>query len=258
MKFNNYLFLVLATTVAISGCKKDVDEEAPKLSSIRINGNTGADHVVQAGESFTLALNASDNEALNQLKIDIHSAEDGHLHEFQSDEVRGSEWEVFEVISLSGTSQSVSVSYTIPNDQQGVWHLTLQCIDKEGNESDVYLVELDVENNFIPQFQLDATNPGQNEEGEIEASVGTQISLTGVVSDDSGLLEIHAELYYPSGDLVMLLWEGEFDPAGAKSFDLSAINFSIPETTASELYLTIHAVDQEGFEAELTIPIHLE
>lgn len=252
------IILSLAFVAVLSSCRKDTDDEAPVLSNIRINGLAGLDHELVAGNTFTLSLNASDNESLNQLKVDIHTADDGHSHQTVSPLVRANDWEVFQVINLSGSSQSVSRSYTIPNDQQGVFHLILQCLDAEGNESDTYLIELDIANTFLPQINLESTVPVQNEEGEIEAGIGTLIQLIGSIVDESGLAEVHVELIDESTNPETVVWEEEFDPAGAKSFDLSSISFNIPQTDATHLSLHIHAADSEGYESDLELEIHIE
>jgi hypothetical protein len=110
---------------ALSSCKKDSDTSPPTISSVTINGVSNAEHSLSSGGSFTLRVIVNDNEELNQLKIDIHSADDGHLHELSGEENRGSAWEVFEIVNLSGKSMEVIRNFSIPADQQGEWHQSL-------------------------------------------------------------------------------------------------------------------------------------
>ena len=252
------MILSLIAITFLFSCKKETDDERPVISGATINGVSGNDFAIEAGSEFQLVVSLSDNEALNQLKIDLHSADDGHSHEFTGGEEKTNEWEVFEVVSLSGRSQTISRSYTVPADQVGPFHLTLQCLDKEGNESALRLIELDIENSNSPVIQLDGTLPALNAEGEIESQVGGTVSLLGMVSDEDGLAEVHVELVVEGSDPEQVLWEEEYKTGGNTGFSLDAVSFVVPETTAHHLKLHIHAVDQLGFGSELELEIHIE
>lgn len=260
MKINKRLILAsLAIATALSACKKDTDDEAPVVSNLRINGELADYHELNAGDTFTLTASVTDNEALNQVKVDIHGNADGHTHEFNgAGEVKSNDWTVLDIISVSGSSSSISREYTIPKDQVGEYDVLIQAIDKEGNESNLGITELEVSNSFIPLITVDGTVPAENGEGEIVVSVGSMFMIEGNIMDADGLAEIHAELIVEGSDPEEVLWEEEFDPASATDFNLDQISFSIPDTEETELALIIHATDTNGFEAELELELHVE
>lgn len=260
MKINRkFAIAVMVIATGLSACKKDSDDEAPVISNIHINGELADTHNLNAGDTFTLTAGVTDNEALNQIRIDIHGNSDGHTHGFSgAGEVKSNDWTVVDVVSISGTSTNVSRSYTIPKDQVGDYDILLQAIDKEGNESALGILDLMVANSFIPVISIDGSVPAENEEGEIVVSVGTMFMLEGSITDEDGLMDVHAELIVEGSDPEVVLWEQEFDPAGATSFSLDQISFSIPETTEMHLAFIIHATDQNGFEATEELELHVE
>lgn len=243
---------------ALASCKKDSDTTPPTISTVTINGVNNSEHSLNSGGSFTLRVIVNDNEELNQLKIDIHSADDGHGHEFTGVGNRGSDWEVFEIVNLSGKSMEITRSYAIPADQQGGWHLILKAIDKEGNEAPELLIELDITSAFIPQFNLGTSTPEINEEGEIEVSVGTLVTLGGSLSDSDGLVALSARLVPEDDEDGTPLWSSDYDLAGSTNWDLSNVSFTVPETTEHHLVLILEARDVMDYENELEILLHVE
>lgn len=259
MQFKSIIILAMVLSLlSLNACKKDKDEEGPVINSVRINGDTDDHYHLDAGSTFELTISVTDNESLKQLKIDIHSADDGHSHELTSDDgFRDGEWEVFEIVDLSGKSQTIDRSYLIPNDQVGEFHLLIEAIDDEGNESALTFLELDVDNDFIPAIDIQGTVPAENDEGEIEVAIGDMVTIQGSINDDDGIEEIHAELIVEGSDPEDVLWEEEIEGPG-NSFDLSDLQITIPETTADHLELHIHATDNAGYSAEVSFEIHVE
>lgn len=243
---------------ALSSCKKDSDTTAPTISTITVNGVSNSEHSLNSGGSFTLRVIVNDNEELNQLKIDIHNAEDGHMHELTGGGNRGNDWEVFEIVSLSGKSMEVTRTYAIPADQQGAWHLSLKAIDKEGNEAPEVIIDLDITSAFIPQFNLGPTTPEMNDEGEIEVEVGTLVTLGGSLTDSDGLVALSAKLVPEDDEDGTPLWSSDYDLAGAMNWDLSNVSFTVPETTEHHVVLILEARDVFDFENELEILLHVE
>lgn len=247
----------LALTLGLSSCGKDSDEEAPKITQVKINGSAATDHMhVDAGTTMTVEVTMTDNEALNQLKIDLHPNDDGHTHGDDSESEGGADgsWEVLEITNLSGTEQTVTRSYAVPNDIRGEWHLGILAIDEEGNEADEFFTDIDIENEIIPLIQVETINgvaPGD----EFDTAEGETIMFTGTVSDDNGLAHIHVEIYDEDGNE---LWSEEFDAAGALTWDLSQISLTVPAIATPHADLYIHAEDIDDFDSEWEIELHLE
>jgi len=86
------------------------------------------------GDSIHVSVNFSDNEALNQFKIDIHSNHDGHSHGKPQDAL--AKWDTVIIGSLSGTADAIDFYVPIPRGYlPGPYHFTVFCLDKNGNES---------------------------------------------------------------------------------------------------------------------------
>ncbi len=252
------LFAVFALVAGLTSCSKDADDEAPAITQVRINGAAPSDHIhVDAGSEMTLQVTMTDNEELNQLKIDIHPNSDGHSHDGEDHDHGGSaegDWEVLEVINLSGTSQTVNRSFVLPDDIRGGWHLGILVIDKEGNEAEERYYELEVENDIIPLITVDQIN-GSEPGDELHVDEGDVITFAGSITDDNGLDHIHVEIYDEDGNEVM---EQEYDAAGALSWDLSQISLTFPAmpTEHGELKIHVHDIDDHHSEWEIHVHAH--
>jgi len=86
------------------------------------------------GDSIHVVIQFSDNVALNQFKIDIHSNHDGHNHGKPQDAL--AKWDSLIIGSISGTSDAIDFYVHIPKGYlPGPYHFTVYCLDKNGNES---------------------------------------------------------------------------------------------------------------------------
>lgn len=251
------LILFFAIVAALSSCKKEeTDTTAPKINSVRVNGVSAEEHDLNAGSTIEVTIDVSDNENLNQLKVDIHSADDGHTHD---DSTTGEleapnvgVWSELRVENLSGKSTSKTFNFIIPATIAGHWHIEVKLIDKEGNEAIEYVTTLHVENSNLPVFNISSSPAALNY--EIEIPVNGTISLSGTVSDPDGLVEIHWELENEASDDIFL--EGEIPTVNGTSFDLGTINLGpIP---AGEYHLHVHAKDTQGYEGEWSVHVHAE
>ncbi len=132
------LFAALFALV-FTACKK---EDAPDLTKPVISvTQPAADHMdVNLGEEFTILATITDDVALSQWKIDIHSA-DGHTHRIMS-----GEWEMTETGTATGKSYAFSKTLTVPNDAElGEYHFTIEATDKAGNAAVPVIIELHLE-----------------------------------------------------------------------------------------------------------------
>lgn len=251
------LFIAAGALLSLGACNK-TDEEAPSITEVRVNGALAGDHIhIEAGEPVEISIRVNDNEALGQLKIDIHGNDDGHMHEGHSHSSGSAEgqWEELVIIELEGTDQTVVRVFNVPNTVRGEWHLGLRVLDESGNESPERIVELDIDNEIIPLIAVESVN-AQSPNGEVEVNLGGAISFVGTATDNAGLDEVHVEVKLEDGTVV---YEEEYALAGATSFDLSTANFTLPDT-GSAVHGEIHlkAKNINGFESEREIELHFE
>mgnify|MGYP000391820999 CR=1 FL=1 len=95
-----------------------------------------------SSESLKLEMYMVDDEALSQLKIDIHDNYDCHGHSGKTDE-----WYLQKIIDLSGNEERITESIPVPeNVKAGSYHLGLQLIDAAGNEAEPLTFNLKVLN----------------------------------------------------------------------------------------------------------------
>lgn len=255
---NMFLVLTLGSAIALFGCKKDNDEEAPVIGEVRINGAlAGEPEHVDAGTTIEVSIRVTDNEELAQLKIDIHSNDDGHSHDGDSHGSGGAqgEWEELAIVDLSGVDQTVTRSFTLPQTIRGEWHLSLRAVDSAGNESPERIIELDVENDLIPSIEVESVN-GQSPNGEVEVEENQPVTFVGTITDAAGLEHIHIEVKTEAG---VVLFEVEYEASGATSWDLSNANFTLPEVgVAVHGEIHIEAENVNGLSSEMEIELHFE
>lgn len=250
--------LLFAGAISLTSCNKDIDEEAPVIAEVRINGELAGDQVhIDAAGPIEIQIKLTDNEELSQLKIDIHGNDDGHSHSGEGGSHSGSaqgSWEELLIVQLSGKEQTITRTFTVPQTVRGEWHLTLRAIDTKGNESPERLIELDIDNDLLPVIDLEMVN-GQMTNVEVEVAPLSALEFVGMVTDLTGLSEVHIEL--EAGGTVF--YEMEYDGAGATEWNFSAANFTLPDLGANvHAELHIHATNTNGFESEQVVELHIE
>ncbi|MFZ6052260.1 DUF4625 domain-containing protein [Halocola ammonii] len=253
---------VFFAAILFTGCGKDEDTTAPSINLIQVNGEDGSEFHVDAGSIMSVLVRASDNEDLNQLKLNIHSAGDGHDHEGEGGDVEEvfseGNWTEDIVTNLGGENEELLYELDVPSDIAGFWHLQVMCIDKEGNEAEPRIVTLHVENEEFPEIHVESTNPMENAEGEIEIAPGGTITFEGEITDNNGLQEIHVEL--ENEETQTVVFEEEIEAAGATSWNLDQLSVVVPEGTASgtHLHLHIHVIDTDGNEISDALEVHVD
>ncbi len=251
------LVLLFAVIIAFASCKKEeTDTTAPKINSVRVNGVSADEHDLNAGTAIEIAVDVSDNEALNQVKLDIHAADDGHTHDDSStgemEAPNIGAWSELRTENLSGKSTTRTFNLTVPATIAGHWHIEVKLIDKEGNEATEYITTLHIENENLPVFNVTSTPATVNY--EIEVPINGTITLNGNVTDPDGLVEVHWELENETTGAVVM--EGELPGVTGTSFDLGSI--AIGPIAAGEYHLHIHAEDSQGYVGEWAVHVHAE
>ena len=134
-------FVMGMMVLTIFSCKPEEvqDVERPVINNVMVNSVQQETHELTAGNSFVVQVGLTDNEDLSQLKMNVHSADDGHGHVdlpgYEGLENVGL-WSYSRVFNLSGTTSSPTSTIAIPDTITGVWHVEIMAIDKAGNESD--------------------------------------------------------------------------------------------------------------------------
>lgn len=134
---------------------------------------------VAMGDSLRIAVQFTDNEALNQFKIDIHSNHDGHSHGKTQQAL--AKWDTLIIGTLSGNADAIDFSIKIPKGYlPGPYHFTVYSLDKNGNESSSNLPLLfkDASDTVAPvvQLQMPVANATISSPFSVQASISDQLS----------------------------------------------------------------------------------
>jgi hypothetical protein len=241
----NYILAATACiAIGFSSCKKDdPDNQKPVIASI----NEPADgDTLYTGTEFHITGSVTDNEALSQLKIDIHNADDGHSHE----RINGaSHWETIIVVSLSGKNQSIDEHIDIPAEAAaGKYHIILTAVDAAGNQSDIVERDVIIRNSgdlIAPQISLSSPTSGS------VIALGDNITIAGQLTDNIGLESAEVKIYQGT----TLIFDQDIELA-APTHDLN-LEVSTSGWTAGDYVLEIKVKDQVGNVADTDIEVSI-
>lgn len=148
MKMKKITLFALALATLLFSCSDDKDEnptdtQKPAFTALTIEGknvlSSSEELAIHLGEAFDFEVAVSDNEALSELNVSIHSAFDEHNHArvsaTQADTLKFGPM----IRSLSGkeATQSFAVfSETDTNFVHGVYHLEMILLDEAGNRTE--------------------------------------------------------------------------------------------------------------------------
>lgn len=245
---------ILAFSLA-SCSSESVDTTSPEFITVTINGVEDETVELTAGVATYLHIEASDNEGLKQVKLDMHDAFDGHSH----GKVSFTPWTYVNVYSLSGKTDVIEDSIVIPSEATaGMYHSVFRVLDQTGNEGDYVERVLIIKNGSEPVVQLSA--PAENS----SFAAGDVIALSGTVTDADMLDEVHVLLRKQEDvDHFDILDESEHElgDSNVTSFDFTTagVTLQIPSTTvAGEYQLAVVAVDKLGNQAIYYAPLQVE
>lgn len=257
-------FMALAfVAILFTSCGK-TDTELPTVCT-----ETGSETSVladeieaNAGESVTITDVFCDNEELSEVRWDIHNAADHAHEEGESDEGfvlhSGTDWEVLETTSLTGTSNTSSITLDIPLSARGVWDVVVSLVDEAGNAGPDVVTQMHIENEHLPEFTLsevDGVDPA-TWTGEPEWSAGAVVTLSGAVADSDGVSEASISVVRESDETVV--WAIDLTPDNATEFAFSA-EASIPaDAESGEYHLEMTATDAAGNSMETGFHVEVE
>lgn len=206
---------------------------------------------VAMGDSMRIAVQFTDNEALNQFKIDIHSNHDGHSHGKTQQAL--AKWDTLIIGSLSGSSDAIDFSIKIPTGfLPGPYHFTVYCLDKNGNESsaNIPLLFKDATDTVAPvvQLQIPMANATISSPFSVQASISDQLSDGSAASELNRVevilksLSSQEEFEVVDFNAVQLAGSSSlYDPATGQ---LNISNLDVPSGASSGNYtLFLYAFD---------------
>jgi hypothetical protein len=260
---SNPFMAVAFVAILFTSCGK-TDTELPTVCT-----ETGSETSVladeieaNAGESVTITDVFCDNEELSEVRWDIHNAADHAHEEGESDEGfvlhSGTDWEVLETTSLTGTSNTSSITLDIPLSARGVWDVVVSLVDEAGNAGPDVVTQMHIENEHLPEFTLsevDGVDPA-TWTGEPEWSAGAVVTLSGAVADSDGVSEASISVVRESDETVV--WAIDLTPDNATEFAFSA-EASIPaDAEAGDYHLEMTATDAAGNSMETGFHVEVE
>lgn len=261
---------VVATLAALSSCQQTDRTDPTLCTGLDTEFSVTADEIeVLAGDTITLSDLFCDNEALSQVRWDIHSAEghDGHEDDHGEDDEHeehegeglvlfsGSDWAVLESQSLSGLEDAASITLDIPLTARGIWHVNVSLVDSAGNAEE-FVTDMHIENNHIPEFILTSiggADPATLDD-EVELNISSLVLIEGVVSDSDGVAL--ASLMLVEEDTDSVFWSTTLAPAGATTYTFS--DTLMAPAVEGEFHMELSATDGTGVEMETGFRLEVE
>lgn len=246
-----HLFSFVAFLLLLNGCDT-TDLTAPTVQLVANGTLAPLEAEALAGSSLVLTFELVDDTDLGSMRIDIHDAS-GHSHDGTDADwilFSGAEdWAELDLVNLTGTSRLMNRTYNIPGHIRGVWDLVVDVTDAAGNQAETQYMQVHVENDSIPLFEVAYTS-------EPVWQSGMSAELSGTVSDADGLASATAALHNASGVLVqevnIPLVAGDF------SADLSGVSFDVPVGAAGEEWeVELEATDLLGYTCRTSFHVEI-
>lgn len=264
----NFQFISQLVTISMlmflaSSCGT-TDLEPPSVCTDSTSGlSVLADEIEWvAGETLVLADQFCDDQALSEVRWDVHNAAD-HAHEAGENEAglvlhSGKEWEVLEIQQLTGTNVRAELTLAVPLSVRGVWDVVVSVVDAEGNLGEDVVTQLHIDNLYLPEFILFTVNGTSTAEWTEEPSwsLGTDVALTGLLVDSDGLASAALALVHE--DTGTVVWSTELEPAGQVELALD-VQVEIPaDAFPGEYHLEFTATDALGNAVDTGFHVVLE
>lgn len=199
------LVLIGCFSLLIAACRKDtkIDVIAPEVSSVRVNGSDSTIYLIAAGSTIQVAIDVADNDRLNEVRVVVHDAENGHVHEGNGHaggefRLNTGNWGKLDVLQADNTTATFNLEIPVPDSIAGQWHLVVNALDQVGNVSKDYTILLNVFNGELPVI-TGVTTPAADATGTVYLSPGNNLYLAGMVTDPDGIAELYTYISTFSG-----------------------------------------------------------
>ncbi len=245
---------ILMITMIVAGLlacrsKDPIDVQLPVIESMTIDGVATTEVTRIAGQTIIVAVDLTDNTALNQVQINVHQAVNGHFHEGSGyiggeGRLNSGSWVVSEVVNLSGTSANHSWELHIPDSVAGNWHILISAIDDLGNAAITYNALLTVTNENLPIISATVTPPADST-GTVYINAGNGFQLSGQATDPNGLSRMFVRLANfdgIGGDTLNITIAGD---GHTMAFGPSSFNNSV----LGNYRIIVEAIDSLGYRA---------
>ncbi len=238
----------------LAGCSRPDQNQPPVLVYAYINDSPGRTVEAEVSVPLSVAFSASDDQALSQVHIQIHAADDGHLHPGLARPARVHPntglWDTVVTAALSGQTEDKIISIDLPGRIGGNWHAGITLLDEGGAVSSTAYFLLDIHNAQLPQFDFFFTAPPMGNRGTITAPAGSIFVLNGSVHDNAGLEHVQGCIIQNGDTLTALTVQA----GGLASLDLSSMDFETP-VAAGTYQLHWLAADTDGNETRRIFPL---
>jgi hypothetical protein len=242
------LLSVVAGALLLAACRKDtkIDVVPPGVSKVLVNGSDSTIVNTQAGATLQVTIEVTDDDRLNEVRLVVHDAENGHTHEgtgHSGGEMRlnSGAWGKQDVFQADNTSASIQVEVVVPDSIAGQWHLVVNALDQVGNVSSDYTILLNVLNDDLPVI-TGVTTPPADATGTVYLTEGSPLYLAGTVSDPDSLSEIFTYLMTFSGQV----GDTTFIPMSGNSTLLSFPEMNFDQAQIGVYRVVIEAADKLG------------
>jgi len=243
---NRLLFVVIALLVASCGKDSNSDVTAPSITEVLVNGLDSTVVSVTAGEVLEVSISSTDNANLNELRVIVHDANNGHVHVGQGNgggqfHLNSGSWGVENVYEIGSTANTTTLQLSVPDDVAGNWHLVVTALDNDGNASVEYAVLVEVENPNLPSLSVQ-TYPAYDANGVIYMQVDSTLTLDGTVTTPNGLASL---CVYPMS-MVGNLGYVDSIPFTGNPTELSFPGYTISDAPQGTYRIVVAATDMQG------------
>lgn len=225
--------MVLGSALVGTSCKSDDDAgPGPDVNrpTITVTNPASLAATVSAGGAVPLQFEVADDRTLSQIRIEAHSAFDGHGH---GKTAAITAWSLDTIINAAGRSTfNVTLSIGVPDSAAtGPYHLIINALDESGNAAHFVEMEVTVTSPSAPtvsNFQLNGME--SIDHFDVVLAGGTDSlpqTLTALVQDDVALQEIEVMVMEHSqmeDTTASPLYEAHFENlVGTSNYNLSTI-----------------------------------
>lgn len=268
MKYSNLLIILTVLGLLTVGCDgEQVDLVSPTMEILQVDPVPNEDLIcgspdpmvfhLTGGDSLFMDMVFSDNEALSQYKIDIHSNFDCHGHQggnapsvtVPNTENETQDLSILDIRNISGASSRIVRILNIPdNVTAGNYHFQIQVIDESGNDNPLAnyfaLKVLNPLDNVIPEIGINipATDSFSAKKGQSIQFEGTVTDNLSLSDGGNGVLWLsYTDLQ--SGNTFATNVVYPFDEETTTQFNFN-FNYTIPQTlTPGNYRITLGATD---------------
>lgn len=218
------------------------DETKPIITSVNfLDGNT-----IPAGDSVNVRISFTDDVALSEAFVEVHDNFESHKHQKVNTKFSGSE-----ILSLEGLSDAQVATFVLPNNAAaGPYHMNISVLDKEGNRSDVKVLEFFISQPGQPVFKSIVK--------EIDVSANTDFTINFEVEDDVDLKEIFYIIEDHNNPSAEPLFDGDIDLLGADDLGFTFNQKFSVNQTFSELEFIVGVFDSDDNLSIAIIDIHVQ